>query len=678
LTRSLLLKTVGREIMWNLPPLAAVVMYSLLGMVILIFAWGLSERVGAYRRGREEREDRLDNLWERAGDALKVGLGQQKVLERKIGGVMHLAVYSAFIVLFLATCLVAVEYDFGIPVLDGNFYLGFKLFADTFGLLLLAGIFVALVRRYLFRPKGLTGDADDLLQLLLIGAIGVTGFLVEAVRIAATHPAAAPVSFVSNAISPLFAGASLGSLLSLHRGLWWTHLLLAFGFLATIPFSKMFHLGTGVVNVFLRSSRPRGALQPVPNIEEEERPGTVNVEDFSWKQLLSSDACTKCGRCQDECPAFAAEMPLSPRDVVLKTRDQMSRDQFFRLVPSAASIDKKTGKPVVPAFTSEVLFPDEIWACTTCRACMEACPVLIEHIDMIVDVRRGYVADAKIPDSARTALRKMGDTGNPWGLPQDDRTQWARGLPVPLASDKKEFEYLYWVGCAGAYDPRNQKVTRTIVSLLNRAGVDYATLGLEEMCCGESARRLGEEGLFQLGMVEMVKEVFASYRVKKVITQCPHCFNTFRNEYPQFGVNVEVIHHSVLLRNLIVEGKITPSKSINRLVAFHDSCYLGRHNDIYDAPRETLQSIPGITVNEPEKSRERGFCCGAGGGGMWLEIPGKRINHIRFDQLMRTGANSTGSSCPYCLTMFDDAIKFHNLDDSVQAKDIAELVAESL
>jgi Fe-S oxidoreductase/nitrate reductase gamma subunit len=672
------LKTVGREIMWNLPPWAAVVMYSLLGVVILIFAWGLSERVGAYRRGREEREDRLDNLWERAGDALKIGVGQQKVLERKVGGLMHLAVYSAFIVLFLATCLVAVEYDFGIPVLDGRFYLGFKLFADTFGLLLLAGIFVALVRRYLFRPKGLTRDGDDLLQLLLIGAIGVTGFLVEAVRIAATHPAAAPVSFVSNAISPLFADASLGSLLSLHRGLWWTHLLLAFGFLATIPFSKMFHLGAGVVNVFLRSSRPRGALQPVPNIEEEERPGTVDVEDFSWKQLLSSDACTKCGRCQDECPAFAAEMPLSPRDVVLKTKDQMSRDQFFRLVPSAASLDKKTGKPVVPSFTSEVLFPDEIWACTTCRACMEACPVLIEHIDMIVDVRRGYVADAKIPDSARTALRKMGDTGNPWGLPQDDRTQWARGLSVPFASDKKEFEYLYWVGCAGAYDPRNQKVTRAIVSLLNRAGVDYATLGLEEMCCGESARRLGEEGLFQLGMVEMVKEVFASYRVKKVITQCPHCFNTFLNEYPQFGVNVEVIHHSVLLRNLIAEGKITPAKPINRLVAFHDSCYLGRYNDIYEAPREALRSIPGITVNEPEKNRERGFCCGAGGGGMWLEIPGKRINHIRFDQLMRTGANSTGSSCPYCLTMFDDAIKFHNLDDSVQAKDIAELVAESL
>jgi Fe-S oxidoreductase/nitrate reductase gamma subunit len=672
------MKTVGREIMWNLPHLAAVVMYSLLGVVIFVFAWGLYERIRVYRTGRAEREDRLDDLWARTLDVLKIGLGQQKVLERKIGGLMHLAIYSAFIVLFVATCLVAVEYDLGIRILDGPFYIAFKLFANTFGLLLLAGVLVALVRRAVFRPKGLTADGDDHLQLLLIGAVGATGFLVEAVRIAATRPAAAPVSYVSNAIAPFFEGTPLDHLLSLHQGLWWTHLLLAFGFLASIPFSKMFHLGAGPVTIFLRTSRPKGALQPVPNIEEEEKPGVVDVEDFSWKQLLSSDACTRCGRCQDECPAFAAEMALSPRDVVLKTREQMSRDLFSRLVPSASDLDKKTGKPVTPAFASGVLIPDEIWACTTCRACMEACPVLIEHIDMIVDVRRGYVAGARIPDSARTALRKMGDTGNPWGLPQDDRILWAAGLAVPLASDRKEFEYLYWVGCAGAYDPRNQKVTRTIVSLLNRAGVDFAILGLEEMCCGESARRLGEEGLFQLGMVEAVREVFSSYKVKKVITQCPHCFNTFRNEYPQFGVNVEVLHHSVFLRDLIARGRIVPSRPINRLVAFHDSCYLGRHNDLYDAPRSALQAVPGITVNEPLQSRERGFCCGAGGGGMWLEVPGKRINHIRFDQLMRTGANATGSSCPYCLTMFDDAIKFHNLEDSVQAKDIAEYIAESL
>lgn len=664
--------------MWNLPHLAAVIMYSLFGAVLIILAWGLFERVVAYRRGRPERENRLDDVWGRTLDVLRIGLGQQKVLERRIGGLMHLAVYSAFIVLFVATCLVAVEYDLGIRILDGNFYIVFKLFANTFGLLLLAGILVALLRRYAFRPKGLTTDGDDLLQLLLIGAIGLTGFLVEGVRIAATRPAAASASWVSNAIVPFFQGVPLPDLLSLHQGLWWTHLLLAFAFLAAIPFSKMLHLGAGLVNIFLRTSRPKGALQPVPNIEEEEKPGVVDVEDFSWKQLLSSDACTKCGRCQDECPAFAAEMPLSPRDVILKTREQMGRDLTFRLVPSSATLEKKTGKPVVPAFNYDVLFPDEIWACTTCRACMQACPVLIEHIDMIVDVRRGYVAGAKIPDTARTALRKMGDTGNPWGLPQDDRMRWADGLAVPLAAEKKEFEYLYWVGCAGAYDPRNQKVTRQVLSLLSRAGVDFAVLGLEEMCCGESARRLGEEGLFQLGMVEMVREVFRTYNVRKVITQCPHCFNTFRNEYPQFGVEVETIHHSVLLRDLIDRGKIVPVKSINRLVAFHDSCYLGRHNDLYDAPREALQAVPGITVNEPEKSRERGFCCGAGGGGMWLEVPGKRINHIRFDQLMKTGANATGSACPYCLTMFDDAIKFHDLEDSVQAKDIAEIIAESL
>jgi Fe-S oxidoreductase/nitrate reductase gamma subunit len=672
-------KTIGREIMWNLPHPAPTVMYALFAVVAFILAWGIWQRVEAYRRGRSERENRFGDLRGRLLDTVRLALGQERVLKRKFGGLVHLCIYSAFIVLFIVTCLVAVEYDLGIMILDGNFYILFKLFAETFGLLLLAGIVLALVRRYLFRPEGLTRDPDDLLQLLLIGVIGVTGFLIETARLAATRPAAAPVSFVSNALAPvLFSGMPLQEILSVHRALWWTHLLLAFGLIASLPFSKMVHVGTGAASVFLRSSRPKGALQPVPDIEEEEQPGVAAVEDFSWKQLLSADACTKCGRCQDECPAYAAEMPLSPRDVVLKTREEMTRDVRFSLVPSLESVDKATGKRIGPDFAREVLTPDEIWSCTTCRACMQACPVLIEHIDMIVDVRRGYVAASKVPDTVKTALRKMGDTGNPWGLPQDDRIAWARGLDVPFAAEKKEFDYLYWVGCAGAYDPRNQKVSRAIVSLLNRAGVNWATLGLEEMCCGESARRMGEEGLFQLGMVQMVKEVFDTYKVRKVIVQCPHCFNTFRNEYPQFGVEVEAIHHSVLLRDLIAQGKLTPRKANNLSLAFHDSCYLGRHNDIYDAPREAVGAVPGIAISEMGKNREEGFCCGAGGGGMWMELPGKRINHLRFAQAMRTGANAVGSACPYCLIMFDDAIKYHNLEESVQAKDVAELVAESL
>jgi Fe-S oxidoreductase/nitrate reductase gamma subunit len=672
------MKTVGREIMWNLPPWAAIVMYALFGLVVAVFAWGAFQRVGAYRRGRPEKENRWDGPGKRAADAIRIGFLQRKVLERKTGGLMHLAIYSAFIALFIVTCLVAVEYDLGIRILDGNFYLGFKLFADTFGLVLIAGVLVAIARRSVFRPEYLTRDGDDLLQLILIGTIGVTGFLIESVRLAATRPAAAPFSYVSNAIVPLFSGVPIENLLAAHRALWWTHMLLAFGFLASISISKMVHMWTGPASIFLRTSRPKGALQPIPGIEDEEKIGVMEVEDFSWKQLLSSDACTKCGRCQDECPANAAKMPLSPRDVVLKTKDQMSREIGWSLVPSSANLDKKTGKPIVPSFTFGVLTPDEIWSCTTCRACMQACPVLIEHIDMIVDVRRGYVTASKIPDGARTALKKMGDTGNPWGLPQDDRVQWTSGLDVPLAAEKKTFEYLYWPGCAGAYDPRNQKVTRAIVSLLSRAGVDFAILGLEETCCGAFARPMGEEGLFQLGMVEMVKEVFSSYNVRKVITQCPHCFNSFRNEYPQFGVNVEVVHHSVLLRDLVSQGRLVPSKSVNRLVAFHDSCYLGRHNDIYDAPRQALGSVPGITVMEMSKTREQAFCCGGGGGGMWLELPGRRINHLRFEQAIRTGANAIGSSCPYCLSMFDDAAKFNNMDESVQTKDIAEIIADSI
>lgn len=672
-------KTIGREIMWNLPHPAPTILYALFAVVVFVLAWGFWQRVQAYRIGRSEREDRFGDLRGRLRDTLRLALGQERVLKRKFGGLVHLCIYSAFIVLFIVTCLVAVEYDLGVMILDGNFYILFKLFAETFGLLLLVGIAGALVRRYLFRPEGLTRDPDDLLQLLLIGAIGVTGFLIETARIAATHPAIAPVSYVSNALAPvLFSGMPLQDILAAHRALWWAHLLLAFGLIASVPFSKMVHVGTGAASVFLRSSRPKGALQPVPNIEEEEKPGVAAVEDFSWKQLLSADGCTKCGRCQDECPAFAAEMPLSPRDVVLKTREELTRDVRFSLVPSLETVDRATGVRIVRDFAREVLTPDEIWSCTTCRACMQACPVLIEHIDMIVDVRRGYVAASKVPDTVRTALRKMGDTGNPWGLPQDDRIAWTQGLAVPFAAEKKEFEYLYWVGCAGAYDPRNQKVTRAIVSLLDRAGVSWATLGPEEMCCGESARRMGEEGLFQLGMVPMVKEMFDTYKVRKVIVQCPHCFNTFRNEYPQFGVQVEVVHHSVLIRDLIAQGKLSPRKANNLSLAFHDSCYLGRHNDVYDAPREAIGAVPGIAINEMEKSREEGFCCGAGGGGMWMELPGKRINHLRFAQAMRTGANAVGSACPYCLIMFDDAIKFHDLEESVQAKDVAELIADSL
>ncbi|MBP2673571.1 MAG: putative iron-sulfur cluster-binding protein, partial [Deltaproteobacteria bacterium] len=448
------MKTIGRDIMWNLPPVAAVIMWSLFAVVLFVIGWGFRERIRAYRRGRAERENRLDDLKGRFADTFRLALFQERVIQRKFGGLTHLAIYASFLALIVVTTLVAIEYDLGVVFLDGNFYIVFKLFAETSGALLVAGAATALLRRWVFRPEGLTKDNDDTLQLLVLLLIAVTGFLIEAARIAATDPKIAPVSYIADLLAPaLFGGMDLPDILAAHKILWWFHLVLAFGFLASIPFSKMIHMGAGTASIFLRSSRPKGALQPVPNIEEEEKPGVAALEDFSWKQLLSADGCTKCGRCQDECPAFAAEMPLSPREVVLKTKDLLGAGLLSGIAPSSYEIDKATGKPPVPDFVHGVLTPEEIWACTTCRACMQACPVLIEHIDMIVDVRRGYVASSKVPDTVRTALRKMGDTGNPWGLPQDDRIAWTGGLDIPFAADKPDFEYLLWVGCAGAYDP---------------------------------------------------------------------------------------------------------------------------------------------------------------------------------------------------------------------------------
>jgi Fe-S oxidoreductase/nitrate reductase gamma subunit len=654
-------------------------MYSLFGIVLFILSYGIYRRIGIYTSGREEFEDRFDNLEKRLLFVLKEGLSQKKVMEKTVGGGIHLMIYSSFIALFIATTIVALQYDFGFQILKGPFYAFFEIFADSFGLLLIAGVVLSLMRRYLLAPPGLTRTGDDLVQLLLILAIAVTGFLVEGLRIAATTPDAARYSFAGKIISHVFGDTSRGMMVKEHRILWWIHLALAFGWISSLPFSKTIHIFTSPINMLLKSSRPKGALQPIPEIEEREMLGAMRVQELSWKSLLSADACTKCGRCQDVCPAYNTGKPLSPRDIALKTKEEMSRGISFSIVPSSSRIDKTTGKPAEETLVGDVITPAEIWACTTCRACVEDCPVSIEHIDMIVDMRRGLVFESKVPDTGRTALMKMMNSGNPWGLPQDDRTAWLGDLQVPLAKDKKKFEYLYWVGCAGSYDLRNQKVSKAMIEILNRTGIDYAVLGKEEMCCGDSARRLGEEGLFQIGMVEGNREIFSQYSFEKILTQCPHCFNTFKNEYSQFGVTFgDVIHHSELLSDLVSSGRIGEVSRENKIYAFHDSCYLGRHNDIYDPPRNVLDHVPGVTVNEMEKNRNDSFCCGAGGGMMWMEEEGERVNVNRLTQALGTGANGISSACPYCLIMFDDAIKTKNLDEEFEAKDVAEILSESL
>lgn len=678
------MEIVGREIMWNLPESAGTMMYVLFGLVLMIMGFGFYSRYRMYRSGRDEYEDRIQAPEKRLLYVLKEGILQKKTIARPFGGTMHLMIYSGFIALFIATCLVALQYDFGFQILHGPFYAFFEIFSDTFGLLLIAGIIIATFRRYVLTPPGLTRSGDDLLQILLLLVIAITGFLVEGLRIAATAPEAARFSYGGDFVASLLGGAGTRELRSAHRITWWIHLVLAFGWIASLPFSKTIHIITAPINMFLKSSRPKGALQPIPEIEEQETLGALKTADLSWKSLLSADSCTKCGRCQDVCPAYNTEKSLSPREIVLKTKRNMSHRLYGTLVPSASTLDKKTGETIHSDLvgdeaSAEMISTQEVWECTTCGACVHECPVDIEHIDMIMDMRRGLVFASKIPESGRFTLTKLMNTGNPWGLPQDDRDGWLNGLQIPVASERKKFEYLYWVGCFGAYDLRNQKVTRSIINILNSSGTDYAVLGGEEMCCGDPARRLGEEGLFQFGMVEGNRELFNTYEVKKIITQCPHCFNTFRNEYPHFGIQFEeVVHHTEFIGRLLKEGKIRPGKAENIILAFHDACYLGRHNDIYQSPRDTLASVPGVTINEMEQSRDMSFCCGGGGGGMWFEEEGTRINSHRLDQALSTGAAGICTSCPYCLTMFDDAIKTEDLEESFVARDIAEIVSRSL
>lgn len=675
---------VGREILWNLSPATATIMYVLFGIVLLIMGYGFYRRLGVYRSGREEYEDRIDNPEQRLLFVFKEGILQRKTIAWPFGGAMHLMIYSGFIALFIATCIVALQYDFGFQILQGRFYAFFEVFSDAFGLVLIAGVMIAAFRRYVLKLPGLTRGGDDLLQILLLLSIAITGYLVEGFRIAATTPQSAVYSFGGSAVASIVSGAEREELLSAHRILWWAHLILAFGWIAAIPFSKTVHFIAGPLNMFFKTSRPKGALQPIPNIEDQEKLGALKVKDLSWKSLLSADACTKCGRCQDVCPAYNTEKSLSPREIVLKTKRNMTNAFYTSLVPMKTAVDKKTGKPVFPDLvesenTPETVTPQEIWECTTCGACVHECPVSIEHIDMIMEMRRGLVFESKVPESARFTLSKLMNTGNPWGLPQDDRSDWMRGFDVPVASEKKKFEYLYWVGCFGAYDVRNQKVTQAVIDILHRSGTDFAVLGQEETCCGDPARRLGEEGLFQFGFVETNREVFKKYEVNKIITQCPHCFNSFRNEYTQFGIDFDrVLHHTEFIDEVMKNGKIKPSKTVNTIFAIHDSCYLGRHNDVYESPRGAIAKVPGITVNEMEKSGERGFCCGAGGGGMWFEEAGTRINVHRLDQAINTGANGICTSCPYCLTMFDDGIKGKDMEESFAARDVAEIVSQSL
>jgi Fe-S oxidoreductase/nitrate reductase gamma subunit len=645
---------------WNIP--GHLWLYGLFLPFVLLCLHGCYRLGTLVWRGQPDQgippvRTQLRALWEQA-------VLQQRLFTQPVAGAMHAALSWGFGILFLATSLCALEEWLGVPTLSGPFYLYFMaLTVDLFGLAATLGTMAALARRSLRKPPRLWAPRNRegyRLVLWLLLAILLTGYLIEGLRIAATADPWGAWSPGGWLMAVAVRGLPQAQQLLWHQLLWWGHAVLAFAFIALLPHTLIRHLLTAPVNLALRRPAPSGVLQPVA-LEGAEHFGISTITGFPRKDLLDLVACTECGRCQDACPAWATGKPLTPKGLILDLRDQLFATRNGR------------------ALVGEVIPEDVLWACTTCGACHQACPVYIEPIPKILHMRRFLVMEeARFPAPMQAALRSLENRGHPYQGVVPSRTAWTQGLTVPLLQEKGTAEYLYWVGCAGAFDERAQKVARAFVQVLQAAGVDFAILGEEERCTGDPARRMGHEYLFQLQAQGNI-ETFTRYGVRQILTTCPHCFNTLAHEYGPFGGHYRVQHHTGFLQDLLRQGRLRLTHPLAKRVAYHDSCYLGRHNGLYDAPRAVLTALPGLTLQELERTRANSFCCGAGGGLMWTEERlGTRVNLARTEEALRVGPDLVGTACPFCLSMFEDGLRATDATERLQALDLAELVARAL
>lgn len=669
-----------RELLFNVPFWAEVAMYLGALVAVVMVATDLVRRVGMYRRGAPAAGPRTDRPLARIGDLVVNGLFQRDLLRDRFAGLMHLSIFFGFLVLLIGTTILIFQIDFGLDFFHGTFYLVFSFFMELAGLALLAGVLLAAYRRYVRRLPRLKGGWDDHYALIMLFVLGVTGFVLEGARIYADgfpsfERGASFVGYGVGKVLGVFAGAD--ALLGLHRWGWVVHMILAVSFVGLLTYTKFLHTLTSPANILLRDRRPKGSMTFVPDVEERERIGAGTITDFSWTHLEDFDACTRCGRCEDACPAFAAGRPLDPKQIVLKSQRVMR-----------ARLNDDPDRPADLPDIFDVIEDTEAWSCTTCRACVQACPVAIDPLDKILEMRRYLTNEGRLSGSAAKALESMAMRGNPWLLKQEDRMAWTEGseVDVPVMAllqdpdllgegeEPQEVEYLFFVGCAGSYDARAQSISRSLVRLLWKAGVSFAVLGEEETCTCEAARRMGEEMLFQVGGTTL-KETIEKYRFRRIVTACPHCLNALRNDYPQLGAHFEVIHHSELLLELLRDGRLPAPVGVGALTTYHDSCYLGRYNDIYDAPREVLTAAGGRPLVEMEKRRENGFCCGGGGGHMWMEVKiGEPIEFLRTEQALETQAQVVATGCPYCKIMFDTGLKQPELEGRAEVLDLAELL----
>jgi Fe-S oxidoreductase len=711
----------------------------LLVVALSVFSWTMSWRLKSLAALKAVPGNRLDRTGERLKALLLFGLGQKRMVDReeRLPGLMHVFIFGAFMVLAVRTvCLFVMGFSStalevltnlkapGWTGLDGlrAVYSGYLFVKDVAAAAALVGVTYFAALRLFRPPDRMTKSWEALLILGFIAALMVTEFFFGASHLREQGVAFSSVEPVTSAVGLMLKGVPTDTLRALGVASFWTHITIILVFLNFLPRGKHFHVIVGLANVFLQALPPvdrpgisSSAKLPTPNLEKEEF-GAKVLTDLSWKQGLDLDTCTECGRCQTHCPTYLTGKPLTHKGVNQslkrflweheKVLSTVTKKEDGSVVYKTADGTEKPFKPLVAA-EGGVLSPDTVWACTTCGWCETACPVFIENVPRLIDMRRFKVqVEADFPTELQRVFEGVERQGNPWGLGQDKRDAWEGDVPLPKWGDGGEYEYLFYVGCAGSYDERMKKVSRAVAKVLTQAGVKFATLGKEETCTGDLARRGGNEYLYQT-MAKMNVEAWNAKGVKAIVTQCPHCFNTIKNEYPEVGGNYRVISHTELINELLKAKRLTLSKVMNETLTFHDPCYLGRHNGVYEAPREVLKAIPGLQVVEMQRSRRESFCCGAGGARMWMEEHlGTRINHHRANEAALTLAHAkdpalpfpdatdrtkpgqvgdfkgpaegtVAVACPFCHTMLRDALADTNRE-AMQVKDVAELVAEAL
>lgn len=638
-----------------------------------------------------KQENRFGDVKQRLVNTFEIAFLQTKLFRQKLPGFLHFCIYWGFIVLGIIVVEGIIEGFFPAFNLSflGPLYPIITVTTDFFGALVFVVVLFSLIRRYIGTPKRLQVEKSSRLDatfiLLLIMLVMITMFGANVERILLGNDEG--VRPVSEFLAKLFGGSGSHTM---YEVFWWGHNLVVLGFLNYLPYSKHFHVLSSVPNTYFSNYRiePNGVLKSI-NFEDEsiEQYGVKDVQDLTWKQVLDGYTCTECGRCTEVCPANMTGKMLNPKLIVTKIRKRV-------MDKGPLVVNKVEESPVLEeTLVPDYISPQELWACTTCRACIQECPVMIDHVTSIVDMRRNLaLMESDFPEELNTVFRNLENNESPWAYGSEERNEWISELKEEIEKENKntgmkklsdvgsadELDVLFWSGCAGAFDKRYRKVTKSFAQILDAAGVKYGVLGNEEKCTGDPARRLGNEFIAQQ-LIEQNVETLKSYNVKKVVTACPHCMHSLKNEYSQFGIDLEVTHHSEFIKNLISEKKIKPKNELNEKVTYHDSCYLGRYNNIYDEPRNSIEDVPGVNLVEMPRSKDRGLCCGAGGGRMFMEEhEGKRVNIERTEEALKTGAETIAAACPFCMTMLTDGVKEKEKSESVKVKDISEIIYESI